>query len=190
MVARSHFGYRLLLGGGFGFLTGQRGLVIDNLLQVCPVPAIPHRLTLTIYMQATIVTADGKALTVSESENADLFWGIRGGGSNFGVCTEFVLRLHPQRRTIFAGILIFPPDVIDDLMKVLSQWWETTKDHEGMLQIFGRGPDGKVSYECLMCDRAEQLTTSFQDCILCGLFYNGSEEDGRKNFQRFYDLSE
>ena len=155
MVARSHFDYRLLLGGGFGFLTGQHGLVIDNLLQVCPVPAILDRLTLTIYMQATIVTADGKALTVNESENADLFWGIRGGGSNFGVCTEFVLRLHPQRRTIFAGILIFPPDVIDDLMKVLSQWWETTKDHEGMLQIFGRGPDGKVSDECLMCDGAE-----------------------------------
>ena len=141
-------------------------------------------------MQATIVTADGKALTVSESENADLFWGIRGGGSNFGVCTEFVLRLHPQRRTVFAGILIFPPDVIDDLMKVLSQWWETTTDHEGILQIFGRGPDGKVSDGCSMCYRAEQLTASFQDCILLGIFYNGSEDDGRKNFQRFYDLSE
>ena len=141
-------------------------------------------------MQATIVTADGKALIVSESENADLFWGIRGGGSNFGVCTEFVLRLHPQRRTVFAGILIFPPDVIDDLMKVLSQWWETTTDHEGILQIFGRGPDGKVSDGCSMCYRAEQLTTSLQDCILLGIFYNGSEDDGRKNFQRFYDLSE
>ena len=141
-------------------------------------------------MQATIVTADGKALTVSESENAELFWGIRGGGSNFGVCTEFVLRLHPQRRTVFAGILIFPPDVIDDLMMVLGQWWETTTDHEGILQIFGRGPDGKVSDGCSMCYRAEQLTASFQDCILLGIFYNGSEDDGRKNFQRFYNLSE
>ena len=154
-MAISHYGYRLLLGGGFGFLTGQHGLVIDNLLQVCPILATPHCLVLTIYVQATIVTADGKALTVSESENADLFWGIRGGGSNFGVCTEFVLRLHPQRRTIFAGILMFPADVLDDLMKVLSQWWETTKDHEGMLQIFGRGPDGKVSDEFLICDGAE-----------------------------------
>jgi FAD/FMN-containing dehydrogenase len=110
-------------------------------------------------MQATVVTANGKALTVSESENADLFWGIRGGGSNFGVCTEFVLRLHPQRRTIFAGLVIFPSDVLDDLTKVLSQWWETIKDHEGMLQIFCRGPDGKVSDEFLRCDREERLMT-------------------------------
>jgi len=173
-----------------GFLTGQHGLVIDSLLQVCPVSVAPHCRILTIDMQATIVTANGKALTISESENADLFWGIRGGGSNFGVCTEFVLRLHPQRRTIFGGILIFPPDVLDDMMKVLGQWWETAKDHEAMLQIFGRGPDGKVSDECFVCDREEQLTTSLQDCILLGIFYNGSEEDGRKNFQRFYDLSE
>jgi hypothetical protein len=41
-----------------------------------------------------------------------------------------------------------------------------------------------------MCNREEQLTTSLQDCILIAIFYNGSEEDGRKNFQRFYDLSE
>src|SRR5712691_9047979 len=102
-----------------GFLTGQHGLVIDNLLQVCPISVAPRCRILTIHMQATIVTANGKALTVSESENADLFWGDRTLVSR--VRTEFVLRLHPQRRTVFAGILIFPPDVLDDLMKVLSQ---------------------------------------------------------------------
>jgi hypothetical protein len=48
-------------------------------------------------------------------------------------------------------------------MKVLSQWWETAKDHEAMLQIFGRGPDGKVSDERLMYDREEQLTTSYAE---------------------------
>ncbi|KAH9955082.1 FAD-binding domain-containing protein [Russula dissimulans] len=141
----------LLLGGGFGFLTGQHGLVVDNLLQ------------------ATIVTANGKALTVSEEENADLFWGIRGGGSNFGVCTEFVLRLHPQRRTVFGGIVIFPGNVLDDLVTVLRQWWVTIKDNEGILQILGRDPAGN-------------------DCIMLSLFYDGSEEEGRKNFQKIYDL--
>ncbi|KAI0298263.1 hypothetical protein BC826DRAFT_1090741 [Russula brevipes] len=141
----------LLLGGGFGFLTGQHGLAIDNLLQ------------------ATIVTANGTTLTVSDSENTDLFWGIRGGGSNFGVCTEFVIRLHPQRRTVFAGIVIFPGNVIDEMMKVLSQWWANVKDNEGMLQILGRDPAGN-------------------DCIILSLFYNGSEEEGRKNYQKFYDL--
>ncbi|KAI9451654.1 hypothetical protein F5148DRAFT_1238677 [Russula earlei] len=141
----------LLLGGGFGFLTGQHGTVVDNLIQ------------------ATIVTANGTALTLSKEENADLFWGIRGGGSNFGVCTEFILKLHPQRPTVFAGIVIFPGNVLDDLLTVLRQWWATVKDNEGMLQILGRDPSGN-------------------DCILLCFFYNGSEEDGRKNFQRFYDL--
>jgi FAD/FMN-containing dehydrogenase len=95
--------------------------------------------------QATIVTADGTARTVSDSENSDLFWGIRGGGSNFGVCTEFVLRLHPQRRTVFAGLVVFPPPVLDDLLKEVSEWWKTVKDHEAMHLIFGKNPDGHVS---------------------------------------------
>ena len=97
------------------------------------------------HMQVTVVKADGTVLTASESENADLFWAIRGGGSNFGVCTEFVLRLHPQRRTVFAGNVVFPAAVLDDLVKVLSEWWENVKDHEGMLQILSRDPAGNVS---------------------------------------------
>ncbi|KAI0249113.1 hypothetical protein BJV78DRAFT_1378298 [Lactifluus subvellereus] len=141
----------LLLGGGYGFLTSQHGTAVDNLLQ------------------ATIVTADGTALTLSDTENPDLFWAIRGGGSNFGVCTEFVLRLHPQRTTVFAGLVIFPPDVLDALMAALYQWWPNAKDNEGLMQIFGRDPAGR-------------------DCIILSLFYNGSEEEGRESFKRFYDL--
>ena len=112
-------------------------------------------------MQATIVTANGAALRASESENADLFWAIRGGGSNFGVCTEFVLRLHLQRRTVFAGTTIFPAAVLDDLMKVISEWWETIKDHEGMLQILGRDSAGQVSEGNLVDDSTEQPTILF-----------------------------
>jgi FAD/FMN-containing dehydrogenase len=120
----------------------------------------------------------------------DLFWAIRGGGSNFGVCTEFVLRLHPQRRTVFAGNVVFPAAVLDDLMKVLSEWWKTVKDHEGMLQILSRDPAGNVSEGYFNDDSTEQLTIPFQDCIILTMFYNGSEEEGRKNFQKFFDLSE
>ncbi|KAI0263529.1 hypothetical protein BC834DRAFT_971227 [Gloeopeniophorella convolvens] len=140
----------LLLGGGYGFLSGQYGMVVDNVLQ------------------ATLVTANGEVLTVNENQNSELFWGIRGGGSNFGVCTEFVLKLYPQRRTVFAGMVIFTPNMMDALMNELSEWWKTVKDHEAILQI--------------------SLTCSFQPFIALSLFYNGSEEEGRANFKRFFDL--
>ncbi|KAI0722159.1 FAD-binding domain-containing protein [Cerioporus squamosus] len=94
----------LVLGGGYGWLSGAYGLAIDNL--------------------ATVVTADGSILTASETENPDLFWGIRGAGSNFGVVTEFVLKLHPQRRTIYCGTLIYSPDTLEALLDVTQKWWD------------------------------------------------------------------
>jgi FAD/FMN-containing dehydrogenase len=68
----------LTLGGGSGYLTGQHGHAIDNLLSV------------------KMVIANGDIAVASEKENSDLFWGIRGGGSNFGVVTEFTYRAHKR----------------------------------------------------------------------------------------------
>ena len=92
-----------------------------------------------------MVTASGVTLTANGTENPDLFWGIRGGGCNFGVCTEFVLKLHPQRATVFAGVVIFPPSALDKVLSTVDQWW---KDGPSLNEVvclnFTRGPDGKV----------------------------------------------
>jgi FAD/FMN-containing dehydrogenase len=93
----------LTLGGGFGWLTRKYGLTIDSLVS------------------ANIVTADGKQLTVSENENPDLFWAIRGGGGNFGIVTQFEFQLHPVGPEILAGLIVFP---FNQAKQVLARYRE------------------------------------------------------------------
>ncbi|TRM68487.1 hypothetical protein BD626DRAFT_116866 [Schizophyllum amplum] len=141
----------LTLGGGYGFLSSSYGLALDNVLG------------------ATVITADGSILTANEKENPDLFWGIRGGGSNFGVISEFVFQLYDQRKTVFAGLVIFPPTVLKGLVAVTEEWWKTAGDKEAMIQIAAVGPDHKPG-------------------IIIVIFYNGSEEEGRAVYKKFFDL--
>ena len=80
----------LTLGGGFGWLSRKHGMTIDNLLS------------------ADVVTADGQMRTASAEHNPDLFWGIRGGGGNFGVVTSFEFRAHPVGPQVLSGLIVHP----------------------------------------------------------------------------------
>jgi FAD/FMN-containing dehydrogenase len=82
----------LTLGGGIGWLQRAHGLTIDSL------------------ESAQVVTADGSVVEASEDVNADLFWGLRGGGGNFGVVTEFRFRAQPVGPVVLAGMLLFTLD--------------------------------------------------------------------------------
>lgn len=141
----------LTLGGGFGWLCPEHGLVIDNLVQV------------------TVVSADGVTRKASENENPDLFFGVRGGGCNFGVVTEFVLRLHPQRRTVYAGTYRFTADKLKTVVEATKVWFPAASPKEGIIMMPTCLPDGTP-------------------VVICYLFFNGSEDEGRAQFKWLYDI--
>lgn len=84
-------------------------------------------------------------MTASENDNSDLYWAIRGGGGNFGVITEFVFQLYPQRKTVFAGMVIYTPDSLEKIIEVTKCWWPNAGQDEAMCQIATVDPDGCVS---------------------------------------------
>ncbi|HXY53090.1 MAG TPA: FAD-binding oxidoreductase [Nitrospirota bacterium] len=88
----------LTLGGGIGWLMRKFGVTCDNLIS------------------ANIVTEDGRLLTASGHENQDLYWGVRGGGGNFGIATEFEYRLH-QIGPVLAGTVYYPAVKIREILR-------------------------------------------------------------------------
>ena len=105
----------LTLGGGFGWLSRKYGMTIDNLLS------------------AEVITADGRQLNASESENADLFWGLRGGGGNFGVVTRFDFQLHPVGPEVLSGLIVFP---FEQAKSVISQFARFTETMPEVLNVW------------------------------------------------------
>jgi hypothetical protein len=94
----------LTLGGGIGWLMRKFGLTIDNLLAV------------------DLVTADGQLVKASARENPDLFWGVRGGGGNFGIVTEFEFRAHLVGPTVLAGPIVWPMEDSPKVLRFYRDW--------------------------------------------------------------------
>jgi FAD/FMN-containing dehydrogenase len=98
------------LGGGIGWTMRKFGLACDNLIG------------------ADVVTADGRLVHASESENPDLLWGLRGGGGNFGIVTQFEFDLHPVGPTIYGGPIFYPADADRDLLRAFRDWAGSAPD--------------------------------------------------------------
>jgi FAD/FMN-containing dehydrogenase len=115
----------LTLGGGFGRLGRRFGLSCDNLESV------------------DVVTAGGQFLRASKDENRDLFWGLRGGGGNFGIATGFEYRLHEMGPTILGGPIIFPFSQARDLLEFFVEFSATAPDELNMDCVIVAPPGAK-----------------------------------------------
>ena len=132
----------LTLGGGLGWLMGKHGLACDNLIG------------------AEVVTAEGKTVQASQTENADLLWGLRGGGGNFGIVTEFRYRLHPLG-TIIGGLLIYPLAKSKEVLRFFREITQQLPDELVVAAAILNGPDG----------------TPVSAFVVC---YNGDPQQGEK----------
>ncbi|MEX0735768.1 MAG: FAD-binding oxidoreductase [Steroidobacteraceae bacterium] len=115
----------LTLGGGFGRLARRFGLAIDNLRAV------------------DIVTADGRYLRADAGENPDLYWGVRGGGGNFGVVTRFEFGLHPMPRQIIGGDIVFPIGRARELLAFYADYSSAAPAELYVDAIMSAPPGGK-----------------------------------------------
>jgi FAD/FMN-containing dehydrogenase len=111
----------LTLGGGIGYLTRGFGLSIDNLIS------------------ADVITADGKFVTASERENEDLFWGLRGGGGNFGVVTSLEYGLHEVDQ-VFAGPIFYNLEDADSLLRMFDEFIRDAPEQFGGFPAFQIAP--------------------------------------------------
>jgi hypothetical protein len=138
----------LTLGGGFGRLARRYGLAIDNL------------------RGAEIVTANGKLVRAYPDENPDLYWGVRGGGGNFGVATGFEFQLHPMDRQVIGGRIMFPMSEARQLLEFYADYTANAPDElyidGGIVSIPGRF-SGVMFDVCYSGDKA--LADKFIDPI-------------------------
>ena len=117
----------LTLGGGIGWLSPSYGLACDNLVSI------------------DLVTADGRRVTASDNENADLFWGIKGGSGNFGVATSFEFRVHPVGPAIFAGMTAYAIEDASHVLANVRDFMDSAPDRLGATVVFTTLPGGQAA---------------------------------------------
>jgi len=142
----------LTLGGGIGWIMRKHGLTIDQLVSV------------------DVVTADGDFVTASEDENAELFWGVRGGGGNFGIVTEFEFRLNPLGPEVFAGPVFWPAKDAPQVLRFYRDWIADCPDELMTIVVQRRAPALPV----VPPELVGELVIAIAAC------YAGPVEDGEK----------
>jgi FAD/FMN-containing dehydrogenase len=144
----------LTLGGGHGYLTRKYGLTIDNLLS------------------ADVLLADGRLVRASEEENPDLFWGLRGGGGNFGIVTSFEYRLHPVD-TVIGGPMFWPIREIEPTLRWYREWLPQQPDDLYAFYLAAEVPSGPPFPEAIHGEK------------VCGLVWccTGSEGQAEEAFR-------
>ncbi len=155
----------LTLGGGYGWLRNKYGLSCDNLVSV------------------QVVTAEGQVITASAVENSDLFWGIGGGGGNFGIVTEFEYRLYPLGPEV-AFTFVFHNGEGENMKKAIRffrDYATTTPDEVGTLMATGIIPPEPHLFPENIHGR------SF---VLFGAMYAGAAEEGQRVMQPLRDFGE
>ncbi|HJU81142.1 MAG TPA: FAD-binding oxidoreductase [Acidimicrobiia bacterium] len=146
----SHTGVAgLTLGGGIGWLMRKQGLTIDNL------------------RAADVVAADGDFLRASEDQHPDLFWGLRGGGGNFGVVTSFEFQLHPLGPGVLAGPILWSADDAVEVLHFYREFIRNAPDELGTVVRFGTAPPLPVIPEDL----------HWRPVVLVGVCFAGPVEE-------------
>jgi FAD/FMN-containing dehydrogenase len=140
----------LTLGGGIGWLMRKHGATVDNLVSV------------------DLVTADGELLTASEDENPDLFWGVRGGGGNFGIVTSFEYRLHRMGPIVLAGPMFHPLEDAREVLAFYRDFIATAPDELTTIFELGVAPPAPFLPE----------DVHGKPIVMVGACYAGAPEDG------------
>jgi FAD/FMN-containing dehydrogenase len=152
----------LTLGGGLGHLRNKYGLSSDNLTSI------------------DIVTTDGEYLTASEDENAELFWGLRGGGGNFGVVTGFEFDLHPVGPEVAIALVVYHGDDAAEVMRAFQEYDQDSPDELSAIASLGILPDEELF--------PEDVVDEFKIAIV-GM-YAGSPAEGEPVIEPLRELAE